>query len=74
MTKEQFLNLYKAFSLLGAIKTPSMSDDACSDVREANDMIWSVLCGCKKGSISDYAAEIGVTDEDLDAAYESLKS
>lgn len=41
---------------------------------EANNMIWSVLCGCKKGSISDYAAEIGVTDEDLDAAYESLKS
>lgn len=75
MTKEQFLTLYKTFVLLGAIKTPSMSDEACNDVRKANAMIWHVICGCDdKKSISDYATELGVTEEEFDAVLEELKS
>lgn len=75
MTKQQFLTLYKALLMLGAVKTPSMSDEACADVRKANAMIWHVICGCdKKKSISDYAAEIGVTEEEIDAVLEELKS
>ena len=75
MTKEQFLTLYKAFVLLGQVKTPSMSEGANNDVRNANDMIWHVLSGCsKEKSISDYADEIGVSEDELDAVVESLKS
>jgi len=66
MTKQQFVTLYKAFKLLSSIKTPSMSDDACSDVRKSTAMIWHVLCGCDdEKSIADYQSELGITDEEL---------
>ena len=71
MTKEQFLILYKAFILLGRIKTPSMSDEACADVRKSNAMIWHALCGCDNGkSIAEYAAEIGISEEELNTVDE----
>lgn len=67
MTKEQFLTLYQAFVILGHIPSPAMYDSAIRDVRKANDMIWYAICGCdKEKSIAQYAAEIGVSDEEIE--------
>ena len=73
MTKEQFLLLYKAFVLLGKTESQTMTDSTCRIVRRANDMIWDVLSGCKnEKSIAEYAAEIGITEDDLKPVREGL--